>query len=114
MLVPTKVFDIKYIISNVNNPDKIKDYVWSIIPDIYRHQVSLYSNQCFYISYAILSSSDIREDVKRRVSDILCDGLHVVGYLDGFKFLSDTEKYINFKKLGKYRDKEKNKYGKSN
>lgn len=106
MLVGTKSFDVERVRELKDNADSLLSYVTSLVPDIYRHNTGIISNQRYYVNFSILQEKSIPIEEKTEISRILVDGIHTVGYLDSFVPVGDIERFVNNDTLLRYREKE--------
>ena len=104
MIIITKSYDVKKVYEARGNYEQMREYVLTLIPDVYKHSDSIFYNQCYYIYTDIMQNSTYSFDIKKEIADTLMRKIHVVGYLDDFIEMSVVERFVNFEKLNMYRE----------
>lgn len=110
MIVATDVFDMEEVARLIKNNGDLCAYVYSLVPDRYKHVDGIYHNTRYLLNLRILQSQDFNLTDKSNASSMLTAGLHVVGYMDKYIACGAMERHINMKKVQQYYEGDK--YGK--
>lgn len=111
MIIATDVFDMDKVISLKTDYSGMCDYIWTLVPERYRHLESIYHNTRYYINMCVLKSSSIPMETKTEISKFLTKDIRVVGYTDSYITCSELEKRVNINKVNKYHERDQ--YGES-
>lgn len=107
MLIATKVIDMDKVLSLKDNPEGLHNYIKSLVPDRLKHIDVIYRNTCYYCNYMVLSSTKIKLEDKKLLSDILTTDLKVVGYLGTYIDVGELEVMVNWDLINRYKKGDK-------
>jgi hypothetical protein len=107
MIIATDVFDMDKVIALRDDYEGLCNYIWTLVPDRYRHIDVIYHNTRYYINMCVLKNALIPLDKKLQVSKYLTKQIRVVGYTDTYITCSELEKRINMSKVDKYHEGDK-------
>lgn len=107
MIIATDTFDMSKVVSLSEDYDGLCKYIWTLVPDRYKHLDAIYHNTRYYINMCILKDTKISLEKKTQISKYLTKGIRVVGYTDSYITCRDLETRINMKKVNKYYEGDK-------
>lgn len=107
MIIATNIFDMDKVIALRDDYEGLCSYIWTLVPERYRHIDAIYHNTRYYINMCVLKNISIPLEKKLQVSKYLTKGIRVVGYTDTYITCSELEKRINISKVNKYHEGDK-------
>ena len=111
MLIATNIIDYDRVMSLSEDEAGLSEYIWSLIPDRYRHVDAIYHNTRYYINLEVLKNTSYSLEKKLAISRLLTKNIRTVGYMDCYVTCSELEAHVSMKKVQKYHEGEI--YGKS-
>ncbi len=102
MIIATDVFDMDRILALKDDYEGMCDYIWTLVPDRYKHLDVIFHNTRYYINMCVLKSETIPMEVKSAISKYLTKSIRVVGYTDTYITCSELEKRVNMNRVNKY------------
>lgn len=106
MIICNQNFDMNKVISLDGDNKGMREYAISLMPERYRHNTALVSNQLYYMNTVVLKSKEITQEKKNSLSDTLVDGIQVCGYIDQIISIQGLERMVNEKKLYKFYERD--------
>ena len=107
MIIATDVFDMSKVMSLSDDYEGMCSYIWSLVPERYKHLDVIYHNTRYYVNMCVLKSTDIPLEKKLKVSKFLTRGIRVVGYTDNYITCRELENRVNMNKVNKYHEGDK-------
>lgn len=99
MLIATKNFDKEKVYSLRNDTAGMRDYVKSLIPDVYKHSDSIFNNQLYFIYVSMLGDSTYSMEDRQLIANALMKKVKVTGYINQFLTVGELERFVNPKRL---------------
>lgn len=104
MIIATDIFDMDKVIALRDDYEGLCEYIWTLVPERYKHIDVIYHNTRYYINMCVLKSADIPLEKKLQVSKYLTKSIRVVGYTDTYITCRELENRINMSKVNKYHE----------
>ena len=105
MIVCNTKYDSKVIRKYKDDANELRAYALSLVPDIYKHNGVMCSNQIYYIYTRLLEEVEITKEVRRAANSLVSD-IRIAGYLDYFTSISDVERYVDENVIREIHNKE--------
>jgi hypothetical protein len=107
MIIATDIFDMDKVIALRDDYEGLCSYIWTLVPERYKHIDVIYHNTRYYINMCVLKNTSIPLEKKLQISKYLTKNIRVVGYTDTYITCSELEKRINMSKVNKYYEGDK-------
>lgn len=107
MIIATDIFDKDKVLSLKDDYEGLCSYVWTLVPEKFKHLDVIYHNTRYYINMCILQDTGISLDVKTQISKLLTRSIRVVGYMDKYITCRDLDSRVDMNKVNKYHEGDK-------
>lgn len=102
MLVGRSGIKMDELERNVHSAEELIEYADSLVPEEFRHNEKICSNQRYLCCMHLRKSGKISWDRKKEIIDKVLKGCMITGYADSLVEVSRIYMYVDLKKVLKY------------